>query len=259
MIAIVAALARWSLQGSHNLYTAIAKRFYVPDPDLGWRVSSQHPIWLGLEVIAVLVAMAIGLAGLTWFLKARKPRLAAILAKLGWVGAALAVAVPVAAFASGPGPLDARDTLPPSAAVKLEGGIEGTLSAPAGAYQIVQHEGTAVTAHLSAGHEEFDARFPSVAGQWAGDPGDLAKPMHAQITVTTASIDTGVGERSKHAREAYLHADQFPNIAVELANVTAVRQTAPNEVAFRAPGSVHLLGKTHTVEITGTLQRPDAA
>src|SRR5256885_17053591 len=60
--ALVASLVRWRIQGSDTLYTALAKRFYVPDPDLDWRVSSVHPIWLGLEVCAVIAAIAVGLA-----------------------------------------------------------------------------------------------------------------------------------------------------------------------------------------------------
>ena len=252
-IALVAALARWQIQGSHNVYTAISKRFYVPDPDLGWRISTQHPIWLGLEVCAVLLAFFMGFAAMALLTRRMWTTMIARLVAL------VAAAVPIVAFASGPGPLGGRDTLPPAAAVKLEDGIEGALDAPAGGYAVIPHEGTAVTAHLSAGGETFDARFDEVAGAWTGDPHDLVKPVHAEITVATASIDTGVRERSKHAREKYLLADQFPRISVDVTRVVAVRQTKPNELAFRAAGTAHLMAKTHTIEIVGTLQKPDAA
>jgi polyisoprenoid-binding protein YceI len=246
LVALVASLARWALQGSHNIYTALSKRFYVPDPDLGWRISDDHPVWLGLEVCAVLLLIAVGLA----FFKRRR-----ILEVL----AALTLAVPIIAFATGAGPADARDTLPPSDIVKLEGGIEGALDSPAGDYVAIPHAGTAVTAHLSAGGEAFDARFSDVVGTWHGAPHDLAKPIHAEISVATVSIDTGVGERSKHAREKYLLADQFPRISVEILRVIAARQITANELAFRAAGNAHLLGKVHSIEIIGTLQKPDAA
>ena len=62
VVAIIASLIRWYLQGSHNVYTALTKRFYVPDLDLGWRVSTQHPIWLGLDACAILAAVALALA-----------------------------------------------------------------------------------------------------------------------------------------------------------------------------------------------------
>ena len=140
--ALLASLARWALQGSHNIYTALAKRFYVPDPDLGWRISNQHPLWLGLEICAVLLATAIGLALVLVFVRRK------IVAIGAHVVGVLTLAVPILAFASGAGPIGGKDTLPPSAAVKLEGGIEGALGAPAGDYAVVSHAGTAVTAHL---------------------------------------------------------------------------------------------------------------
>ncbi len=251
--ALLASLARWALQGSHNIYTALVKRFYVPDPDLGWRISNQHPIWLGLEICAVLLVTAIGLALVLVFVRRK------IVAIGAHVVGVLTLAVPILAFASGAGPIGGKDTLPPSAAVKLEGGIEGALGAPAGDYAVVTHAGTAVTAHLSAGGEAFDARFGDVTGTWHGDPRDLAKPVHAEISVATASVDTGVGERSKHAREKYLIADQFPRITVEISKVLAVRQTSATEVAFRASGTAHLMNKAHAIEITGAMQQPDAA
>ena len=61
-LALVAGGVRWALQGSGNLYTATSKRFYVPDPDFGWREAAGKPLWLGLEVLAVIAAIAIGVA-----------------------------------------------------------------------------------------------------------------------------------------------------------------------------------------------------
>ena len=72
-------------------------------------------------------------------------------------------------------------------------------------------------------------------------------------------VDTGIGERSKHARESYLRADEFPRITVTVEHVVAVRQDAPAAIAFRATGTLGLIGKTHAIDITGTLIRPDAA
>jgi polyisoprenoid-binding protein YceI len=254
-VALIAAAARWYVQGSHNIYTALVKRFYVPDPDLGWRVSTQHPIWLGLDALAVLLAITVALVGLGFVRRRRAPLLRAG----SWIVAALALGIPIAAFASGPGPLNGRDTLPASAAVLVETGIEGSLAAPAGSYAVVGHAGTSVTAHLSAGGEAFDARFADVTGAWQGNPRALREPIHAEISVAAASVDTGIAERSKHAREGYLHAEQFPRIVVAIDSVTAVRPNAPRELVFRAPAAVQLMGKTHAVSITGTLVQPDAA
>jgi hypothetical protein len=262
-VALVAAVVRWWVQGSGNLYTALSKRFSVPDPDLGWRVSTQHPIWLGLEVCAVLAAIAGALVVAGMLIRRRERRLgtrATGLRVATWAIAAVTPVLPVAAFASGPGPLHARDTLPPAAAVLVEGGIEGSLDAPAGRYEVVAHPGTSITAKLSAGGEAFDARFDhDVSGSWQGDPHDLATPMHAQVAVAAAAVDTGIGERTKHAREGYLKAGTFPQITVAIDRVVAVRASKPGEVVFRAPATVGLMGKTHAVDVTGSLAKPDTA
>jgi len=261
-VAVLASFIRWYVQDSGNVYTALAKRFYVPDPDLGWRVSTQHPIWLGLDVCAAIVALAVTLAVTGVVIRRRESRQQArapLLRAASWVLALSSVCIPAAVFASGPGPLHARDTLPASAAVLIEDGIEGSLDAPEGSYVVVNHPGTAVTAHLSAGGEAFDARFGDIVGTWHGSPRDLRRPIHAEIGVAAASVDTGIGERSKHAREGYLHADQFPRISVTLDRVTAVRANGSHEVAFRAAGTISLMGRSHAIVVTGTLTKLDAA
>ena len=261
VVALVAFAIRWYVQGSYNVYTALAKRFYVPDPDLGWRVSTQHPIWLGLDAGGIIAAIACALVAAAFVMRRwERTRKATIVRAGSWLAAAFSIAIPAAAFATGPGPLHARDTLPARAAVLLETGIEGSLDAPEGTYAVLQHAGTSVTAQLSAGGEAFDARFArDITGEWRANPRDLRRPMQAEVGVAAASVDTGIAERSKHAREGYLHADQFPRIVVALETVTAVRPLGPNELVFRAPGTVELMGKTHAVTITGTLLKPDAA
>jgi polyisoprenoid-binding protein YceI len=261
--ALIAALVRWQVQGSHNVYTALAKRFYIPDPDLGWRVSPEHPIWLGLEVCALIVAIAVGLAVGGWIIRRREAKRghrATVLRAASWIVAGVPLAVPILAFASGRGPAGGLDTLPAETIKGIEAGITGILDAPAGRYEVVEHAGTAITAHLSAGHETFDARLGGgIRGAWQGDPHDLTRPVTAEVSVLAASVDTGIDERSNHAREAYLHADKFPRISVTIDRLIAATQAGANTVGFRAHGTLALIGKTHAIEITGTLKKPDAA
>lgn len=263
VVALVAALVRWSTQGSGNLYTAFAKRFYVADPDLGWKVSSSHPVWLGLEVCAIILAIALGLVVAGWIIRKREAKTgtrATLLRAASWVVAVIPLAVPIAAFASGGAPVGARDMLPASQAVAIETGVTGALDLPAGLYRVLAHPGSVITAKLSAGHEEFDARFAGdIAGTITVDPTHLATQISAEISVATASVDTGIGERSKHAREEYLLAEQHPKLSFTLTEVIAARQDTPSVIAFRAKGTVALIGKTHVVEVTGTMTKPDAA
>ncbi|HEX3762166.1 MAG TPA: YceI family protein [Kofleriaceae bacterium] len=261
--ALIAALVRWQIQGSRNLYTAVAKRFYVPDPDLGWQISPRHPFWIGLELCAVIAAIAVALAVAGWWIRRREARTgqgARGLRGATWVAGVLPLAAPVLAFASGGGPPGALDTLPASTIQGIESGIVGIIDAPAGRYEVVTHPGTSITAHLSSGHETFDARFAAgIAGSWQGDPHDFTRPVTSEVRVDAASVDTGIDLRSTHARDEYLLAGQFPKITVALDRVTAASQAGPGAVRFRAHGTLSLIGKTHPVEITGTLKKPDAA
>lgn len=263
IIALIAALVRWQIQGSRNLYTAIAKRFYIPDPDLGWQVSPRHPLWLGLEVCAVIAAIAVAVAIAGWLIRrreARAGRRATILRAASWVAGAMPLAVPILAFASGGAPAGGLDTLPAATIRGIEAGIVGIIDAPAGRYEVVPHSGTSITAHLSAGHETFDARFGGdIRGSWQGDPHDLTRPIGGEISVDAASVDTGIDLRSSHARDEYLQAARFPRITVALDRVIAASQAGANSIAFRAHGTLGLIGKTHSIEVTGTMKKPDAA
>jgi hypothetical protein len=263
MVALLAALARWRIQGSHNLYTAIAKRFYVPDPDLGWQISPQHPFWIGLEVCALIIALAAGLVIAGWFIRRREAkfgRRTTGLRAATWVAGVLPLVIPILAFASGAGPANGIDSLPDSTIRGIESGITGLIDAPAGRYEVVTHPGTSITAHLSAGHETFDAQFGGgIRGAWQGDPHALSQPIGGEISVEAASVDTGIDLRSTHARDEYLHADRYPRISVALDRVLAATQAGPNTIGFRAHGTVGLIGKTHSIEITGTMKKPETA
>lgn len=265
LAALIASLVRWWLQGSGNLYTAIEKRFYVPDPDLGWRISSDSPIWLGLEVCAVIAGVTVGLVVAGWVIRrreARTQRRAPILRAASWVVAVLPLAVPILAFASGPGVAGGRDTLPsPTAVAAPPGdGIAGTIALPAGRYEVLQHAGTSITARVSAGGEAFDARFAGdIRGSWRGDPRDLRAAMTADVSVAAASVDTGISQRSASARDDYLLSAKHPRVTFTLDQVLSAQPSGPDQVAFRARGTLGFVGKTHVVEVTGTLKKPDAA
>lgn len=263
VVALAGALVRWATQGSWNVYTALDKRFYVPDPDLGWKIADEHPIWLGLEVCAIIAAIAFGLAIGGYVinkLEEHRERRAPVLRGASWVVAAVPFVVPIAAFATGGAPAGARDMLPAAQAVKLDAKIEGALALPVGRYDVVEHTGNTVTARVSAGGEAFDARFArGLAGTLRFDPRDLSKAVRGEVTVPTASVDTGIGERSKHAREGYLLANKHPQLTFTLDQLVAARQDSPSAVTFRARGTVALIGRTHEVEVTGTISKPDEA
>jgi polyisoprenoid-binding protein YceI len=268
LAAVIAALARWAMQGSRNFYTALEKKFFIETPDVRCAESDQHAIWIGLEAIGIFLAIAAGLAIGGWIIRRReraRGQTSKLLRAAAWAAALLTLPLPILAFASGLGPAGGRDTCPPAPAVVIDTAaqpapITGSLALPAGRYEVVPHKLTALAAQLYAGGDKFDARFAEgVTGQWRADPKDLTRPMSAEISADAAAVDTGIAGRSKHAREGYLHVDKFPRIGWKLDKLVAARQDGPDRVAFRALGTVSLMGKTHPVEITGSLKQADAA
>lgn len=267
-VAVIASLVRWAMQGSWNIWPVLEKKFYVPDPDVGWAISDQHALWLGLAVIAVLAAIAAGLAVGGWIIRRRERATggrAKLLRIVSWPVAVLPLAVPIAAFASGFGPEGGHDVRPRPEAAAVETApqpapITGSLDLPAGRYEVVADKHTTIAAQLTAGGDTFEAVFAEgVTGEWRADPKDLGKPMAAEVSADAAAVDTGVEGRSKHAREGYIYADKYPRIGWKLDKLVAAQQAGPDRISFRALGTVSLMDKTHSVPVTGTLKKADTA
>lgn len=264
LFAAGAALVRWWTQGSRNLYTVQAKRFYVPHQDLGWQAQQTERVWLGLDALAVLGISAVGVV-VAAFLIARRERLrgnAQPVARTALLlGALLSFVVPGMAFLSGGRPPGARDALPaPVALDQLPDVIDGGLPVKAGAYAVVP-EHASVVAKISAGKEEFDATFGSASGALTGDLSNLAapaQPLVGRFEINVATIDTGISLRSEHARE-YLKATEYPTIGFTLEAITAARIESPRAIQVRAKGTVTLMGQEVPVVFTGVIRSLDDA
>lgn len=264
--AAVAGAARWLIQGTGNLYTATQKRFYVADPDFGWRVIEDGPFWLGLEILAGVVAAAVAVGAAAWFIQRRERRSGApwpLARGAVWVIALVPWAVPLWAFSTGFAPEGAREDLPMEAsqAKVAPTTISGTVSgAPKGTYHVVAHETSAITARISAGGEAFDTRFVgNLKGEVSFNPQALTEPVSAWVRVDAASANTGVTLRSKHATE-YLKVEEHPELRITIKELIAAEQgKGPEEVAFWAKGEVSLVGKPLEVPIVGTIRALDDA
>ncbi|HWN66173.1 MAG TPA: YceI family protein [Haliangium sp.] len=266
VLALAASVARWLLQGSNNLYTTPSKRFYLPDPDLGWRIAPETPAWLGLDAIAALAGFTAALGAVAWFVRQREqpqnqtwtPGRRGL-----WALSIVTLAVPIWAFTGGTRPEGAREELPAGVIGPAPGGFEGSLDGvPAGTYEVVSDSQSSITARIKAGGEEFDARFTgNLAGTVVFDPRDLEAPVSARVRVDTASVDTGVKMRSEHAAsEDYLGAAKHPEIALELVRLTSTRQGASaSEIVFWADGALTLMGKRMEVPVQGTVKALDEA
>ncbi len=260
-IAFVAMGARWFLQGTQNIYSALRKRYYLQDPDLGWRVVLDGPIWLGLDSIVAVLCLLVCLAFGVWFVRRRErdnEMRATGLRGILWICAIASLGVPILAFVTGLPPADSRHDLPAGTTEPIPVGIHAHLSGiPKGRYQTAAHTAASATARLEAGGEQFEARFSGVSGEWLGDPGDLGHPMSVHVEFAAASVDTGIALRSKHAREE-LKVERYPRIRFELGKITGVGKRRLGGLVFSARGNVILMGTTQAVNVTGALRVLDA-
>lgn len=258
--ALLAGGARWLLQGSGNLYTSTDQRFYVPDVDLGWRLAPETYLWLGLDGLALIVGFAAA-AGVAALLIHRREsrnqvhhrRLRTALLAIS----ALPLLIPIAGFASGAPPREARESVGAEAGVVARG-IEASLaSAPAGTYELIEHRGTLIAASIKAGGDAFEARFAGGArGQWRGDPTDLSQPMSGSFHIAAASVATGIELRDEHTAER-LDAASHPELGFALTRVTGTSADGERRVRFRGEGELAIMGATLPVEITGAVTELD--
>ena len=261
-VALLAGLGRWATQGSGNLYTSTDKRFYLPDPDLGWRLAPKTYLWLGLDALAVIVGLAAALGGGALVIARLERRSSSAMPRARTallVASALPLVIPIAGFAAGSPPEGAAESLPDTSLVAA-GGIEASLpSAPAGVYQVIEHPGSVIAAEIKAGGETFEARFAGgIRGQWRGDPTDLGQPMRAEIAVAVASVKTGIELRDTHAAEK-LEAAKHPELLFSLTEITGARRIEDRKVGFAGKGSVTIIGETLEVPVSGTVTELDEA
>ena len=265
---------RYGAQGAGNVYTDTARAFYLEDPVLGWTLTHERWLWLGLDALGLVLTLGLGTLAMAWLsgLLARKHRAGALgrspvrLALTSfWIGAALCAvtpALPLAAFASGLPPAEARAHLPTAARPTLPAPDEPALAQrwshlPAGRYEVLPHpEANAVVARLTAGGETFEARFSPVTGAATLAPHDLSATTVA-FTVPAASVDTGIPLRSSHARDD-LRANDHPSIVLTTERLARVAPDGPDAIRFEGDATVTLMGAKLTLPIRGTVRRLDA-
>ncbi len=257
-LGVALATARWLQQGSYNLYSDLGKRLYVPDPDLGWRMLEDGPIWLGVDAI-LLTGSALGMVGVAWWLFRKK---AQVPAALPWLMVAIGLAswVPgIAAFASGGGPEGAVDQ-PPQGVIEAPDEVAGGLvGLEATQWSLASGVQPGVVATVVAGGESFEARFEQVTGgTLVGDPSDLRQPLRVEVSVDPASVDTGIDGRSKSAR-VYLQVEEHLSMTFRLTQLIGARNTAPDAAEFSARGELDFIGDTLDIEVLGKIQALDAA
>lgn len=253
-VATTLALGRWVWQGTGNVWSKLNHKVYVTDVDLGWRRTEDAFAWLGLDAVGLLAGCAVAAYLTVRTFGARTSYGARLIVNGTRSLALLTLLIPLYAFATGAPPSGAKESRPSAAISTPRDGIRASLPGlPSGNYRVIEHPQSAIVAKLSAGGEVFDARFAgNLVGNWNATPSDLRMPMTAIVSVSASSIETGIDLRNKHALED-LRPKQYPKIEFHLESLTSTERRGDN-VTFAADGKVTMGGKTHVVDVVGTLK-----
>jgi hypothetical protein len=247
---VALAATRWLWQGSFNVYTDAAKRFYAPDPVVQWRLIEAGPAWLGLDALGVVGILFGVVLGAAWWARRSAQRAVMVAA---WLAAVLTWFPGAWAWRSGVPPEGSVESRPADV-IEVPEGIDGGLEGvPAGLYRGAP-AADSVVAVVDAGGERLDARFSIVEANVVGDPSDLRQPLRGTVVLDPRTIDTGVDGRSRHAQN-YLEVEDHPTIRLDLSALRAAQAEPDGSATFVAAAELALMGETIPVEVRGRLRR----
>jgi len=101
--------------------------------------------------------------------------------------------------------------------------------------------------------EDINGLGNGVSGSVTFNTNDL-KSLKGKVTVSVASIKTGIELRDEHMRSAgWLNAESYPEISFEIKKVSDVKSLADNKLSAKVSGSFTMHGVTKDVVAEATL------
>ncbi len=102
--------------------------------------------------------------------------------------------------------------------------------------------------------DEVDGTSNDVSGTVSFDVRNVANTLKGEISISTASIKTGIAMRDRDLRAPkWLDADQFPTISFTIKKVTGVTKLADNKLQVNLIGTFFLHGVKNDIPVTATL------
>jgi len=102
--------------------------------------------------------------------------------------------------------------------------------------------------------DEVDGTSNDISGTLSFDVKNVANTLKGEISISTASITTGIAKRDKDLREPkWLDAYQFPTISFTIKKVTGVTKLADNKLQVNVIGTFFLHGVKQDIPVTATL------
>ncbi|MBM4170404.1 MAG: YceI family protein [Ignavibacteria bacterium] len=96
--------------------------------------------------------------------------------------------------------------------------------------------------------EDITGTASGITGSVTFDVANLVKTLKGTITVSVASMKSGIDLRDQHIRGAnWLNAEKFPNITFDIKEVLDVKQTADNKLEFKVKGDYTMHGVSKEV------------
>ncbi len=96
--------------------------------------------------------------------------------------------------------------------------------------------------------EDITGTANGISGTVNFNLSDFANTLKGKITVSVASMATGIKLRDEHLRSAnWLNALKFPDITFEIKSVENVKQLADNKLEFKVRGTFTLHGITKEI------------
>ncbi len=102
--------------------------------------------------------------------------------------------------------------------------------------------------------EDISGTADGLSGVVSFDPSNVVKTIKAQLSVTVASMKTGIDMRDEHLRsEGWLNGKAHPSITFTLKQLKNAKTRNKTEVSGVAAGDFTMNGVTKTVELPVTL------
>jgi polyisoprenoid-binding protein YceI len=96
--------------------------------------------------------------------------------------------------------------------------------------------------------EDITGTANGISGKISFDVADFSKTLKGNLTVSVASMNSGIELRNQHLKGAnWLNAEKFPLISFEIKEVTSVKQISDSKLELKVKGNFSLHGVTKEI------------
>lgn len=110
------------------------------------------------------------------------------------------------------------------------------------------------TFHSITELDEVDGLSSEISGKVSFNISDVKNTLKGEISIPTASLQTGIRMRDKDLKEPkWLDAERYPTISFTIKKVLNVKKLAPNKLDVKVLGGFKLHGVTNEITVDATM------